>query len=239
MLDLRGVVALRELRDRGSIAGAALALGYTASAVSQQLATLEREVGVPLIDRGPKSAALNAAGREFLAAAGDLPDRLEKARTRAAAATGRLSGRVVVAAIPSVAAAVAGAVAGLRRDEPLLDMVLVQSSAPQAQRALVEGRTDIAIIDDWGTRSTALDSRLMVRQCFDEPVVLASPAEGATRRPAPSDRHSSRIGTDVVALARALVTDLPFLSATEGTYSREMADAWLAHHGVTPRVRWE
>ncbi|NHI17540.1 LysR family transcriptional regulator [Microbacterium excoecariae] len=229
MHDLRGVVALRALEEQGSIAGAALALGYTASGVSQQLSALEREVGVPLIDRGPKSARLNAAGLEFLASAGDVIGALEVARSRATAAVGRLSGRIVVAAIPSLAGTVAAAVAGMRAREPLLDVVLVQSSTPQAQRALVEATVDIAVVDDWGTRSAGLDSRLEVERCFEDSLVLAAPRGAGD---APRDESA-------VALVSEALATMPFLSATEGSFSREFADAWLAREGLSPRVRWE
>ena len=51
MLDLRRLRLLRELSERGTIAAVADALQYTPSAVSQQLAMLEREAGVPLLER--------------------------------------------------------------------------------------------------------------------------------------------------------------------------------------------
>ena len=56
---------LHEFAARGSIARTAEALGYTPSAVSQQLAVLEREAGTPLLDRTARSAGLTAAGRRL------------------------------------------------------------------------------------------------------------------------------------------------------------------------------
>ena len=54
---------LSEIAGRGSFSAAAAALDYTPSAVSQQIALLEREAGVRLVDRGPRGASLTAAGR--------------------------------------------------------------------------------------------------------------------------------------------------------------------------------
>src|SRR5437764_523313 len=62
-LDVSRLRLLREVGLRGTIAGAARSLGLTASAVSQQLAQLEREAGTPLVDRSPRGAALTGAGR--------------------------------------------------------------------------------------------------------------------------------------------------------------------------------
>jgi DNA-binding transcriptional LysR family regulator len=62
MLDVRKLRLLRELAHRGTIAAVAGALGYTPSAVSQQLAALEREAGVPLLRRTGRRVALTPAG---------------------------------------------------------------------------------------------------------------------------------------------------------------------------------
>ena len=62
MLDVRRLRVLREVALRGSIAGAAESLRFTPSAVSQQVAKLEREAGVPLVERGPRSVSLTPAG---------------------------------------------------------------------------------------------------------------------------------------------------------------------------------
>src|SRR6266851_306432 len=63
MLDVHRLRLLSEFAARGSIAKAAAALGYTPSAVSQQLATLEREAGTALLDRTARRASLTDAGR--------------------------------------------------------------------------------------------------------------------------------------------------------------------------------
>src|SRR2546421_5764369 len=62
MLDVRRLRLLLELAHRGTIAAVAEALAYTPSAVSQQLAALEREAGVPLLERAGRRVALTPAG---------------------------------------------------------------------------------------------------------------------------------------------------------------------------------
>ena len=79
MLDVRRLRVLREVSLRGSIAGAAEALRFTPSAVSQQVAKLEREAGVPLVERGPRSVRLTPAGWRLVDHAEAILDRLARA----------------------------------------------------------------------------------------------------------------------------------------------------------------
>jgi DNA-binding transcriptional LysR family regulator len=79
MLDVRRMKVLREVALRGSIAGAAEALRFTPSAVSQQLAKLEREAGVALLERGPRSVRLTEAGRRLVEHADVILERLAEA----------------------------------------------------------------------------------------------------------------------------------------------------------------
>src|SRR4249919_1934284 len=79
MLDVRRLRLLREVALRGSIAAAAESLDFTPSAVSQQLAKLEVEAGVPLLDRGPKSVRLTPAGWRLVEHAEAVLERLAEA----------------------------------------------------------------------------------------------------------------------------------------------------------------
>src|SRR6185312_12197555 len=104
MLDLRRLRLLRELHERGTIAAVADALRFTPSAVSQQLAMLEREAGVRLLERAARAEA-------------DL-----------AAAAGTVMGRGRIAGFHSVALRIAvPAMAALARDAPRLRTELVEA----------------------------------------------------------------------------------------------------------------
>src|SRR5260370_789467 len=72
MLDTHRLRLLREFAERGTIAATAAALGYTPSAVSQQLAALEREAGAVLLDRTARAAELTDAGRRLADHAGRI-----------------------------------------------------------------------------------------------------------------------------------------------------------------------
>src|ERR1700735_4320008 len=112
MLDIRRLRMLHEFAARGSIARTADALGYTPSAVSQQLAVLEREAGTPLLDRTARSAGLTDAGRRLALHAELILAMVEQAESELSAQAAQPSGRVVVTAFPSAAGAFGAARVG-------------------------------------------------------------------------------------------------------------------------------
>ena len=90
MLDLHRLRLLREAHERGTIHAAARALGYTPSAVSQQLTVLERETGALLLERVGRNVRLTAAGRVLVTHATHLLEGVESAEAElAAVAAGR------------------------------------------------------------------------------------------------------------------------------------------------------
>ena len=92
MLDLRRLRLLRELHARGTIAAVADALQFTPSAVSQQLAVLEREAGLPLLERAGRGVRLTDAALVLVGHAEALLARAELAEAELAAAAGRSPG---------------------------------------------------------------------------------------------------------------------------------------------------
>src|SRR5882757_9479505 len=103
MLDLRRLRLLRELNERGTIAAVADALQFTPSAVSQQLAMLEREAGVALLERAGRGVRLTDAARVLAGHADELLERAAIAEAELAGAAGAISGRVRISVFQSVA----------------------------------------------------------------------------------------------------------------------------------------
>src|ERR671917_971975 len=97
MLDLRRLRLLREVDARGTVHGAARALAYTPSAISQQLAALERDAGVPLLERVGRGVRLTEAGHRLVSHADAVLARLEAAEADLEAVTGRVGGPVRIA----------------------------------------------------------------------------------------------------------------------------------------------
>ena len=92
MLDPRRLRVLREVATRGSFSAAAATLAYTQSAVSQQVAALERESGTKLVERGARGIRLTEAGRALVDHADAILARLDDAEEELAAIAG-LRGR--------------------------------------------------------------------------------------------------------------------------------------------------
>src|SRR5689334_21799216 len=100
MLDVRRLRVLQEVACRGSFSAAADQLFMSQSAVSQQVATLEREVGMPLLERTTTGPKLTDAGRSLLAHADAVIARLEEAERELGAIAGLESGRLRIASFP-------------------------------------------------------------------------------------------------------------------------------------------
>src|SRR5262245_56845858 len=101
-IDPRRLRILHEVSRRGGVMKAATALHLTPSAVSQQLAQLEREVGMALIDRSQLRSTLTPAGRGLAAYAERIEEQLAEARQELNRFAERLAGPVTIAAFPTV-----------------------------------------------------------------------------------------------------------------------------------------
>ena len=150
MLDLRRLRLLHELRERGTIAAVADALSYSPSTVSQQLAVLEREAGVPLLERAGRGVRLTDAALVLVRHAEDLLERADRAEAALAAAAGAVAGRARVASFQSAALRVATpAIAALSRNAPGLRCELVEAEPEDALPALALGDLDLVLADEW------------------------------------------------------------------------------------------
>src|SRR5918996_6130696 len=104
MLDLKRLRVLAEVARRGSFSAAAEALYLSQSAVSQQVATLEKEVGMPLLERTRGGPKLNDAGRTVVGHAEAALARLEEAEHELKAIAGLEAGELRIASVPSASA---------------------------------------------------------------------------------------------------------------------------------------
>jgi DNA-binding transcriptional LysR family regulator len=150
VLDLRRLRLLRELHERGTVAAVADALQFTPSAVSQQLAVLEREAGVPLLEKSGRTLRLTDAALVLVGHAEALLDRAARAEADLAAAAGTVAGRGRIAAFESVALGIAlPAIEALRDDAPRLRCELIEAEPERALPALALGDLDLVIADEW------------------------------------------------------------------------------------------
>lgn len=150
MLDLKRLRLLHELHRRGTIAAVADALQFTPSAVSQQLAALERETGVVLLQREGRGVRLTDQALVLAERARDLLDQADRAEAELAAAAHEPSGRGRIAAFQSVALNIATpAIAQLARTAPKLRTELIDAEPEEALPALALGDLDLVLADEW------------------------------------------------------------------------------------------
>ncbi len=177
MLDLRRLRLLRELNERGTIAAVADALQFTPSAVSQQLAMLEREAGVPLLERAGRGVRLTDPALVLVEHAEALLERAALAEADLAAAAGTVTGRGRIAGFESVALHLAlPAMEALARDAPRLRCEFVKAEPEEALPALALGDLDLVLGDEWEHQPLNLPAELQRHDLFRDPVNLVLPA---------------------------------------------------------------
>ena len=177
MLDLRRLRLLYELHQRGTIAAVADALRYTPSAVSQQLAVLERESGVPLLERAGRGVRLTDAALVLVDHAGELLERADLAEAELASAAGT--------AFQSVALRLAApAMEALAREAPGLRCELVEAEPEQALPALALGDVDLVLGDEWEHQPHSRPAGVVRHDLHRDPVLAILPADhpSAARR---------------------------------------------------------
>jgi DNA-binding transcriptional LysR family regulator len=221
MLDLHRLRLLRELAYRQTIAAVAHALAYTPSAVSQQLAALEREAGVRLLERDGRRVRLTPAAETLVAHAEAMLDRLEQAEAALAAARQGVTGRLRVAAFPSAARAILpAALVALGRDHPGLEITVAEVDPGHAGQALRAGELDAALTHDYDVVPVAEHPALQSATILTESMYVAS-----TRLPDDADDPVGSFRTD------------EWIMGSPGTLCRLATERICQHAGFQPRVR--
>jgi len=149
-LELRHLIALKAIAEHGTFGRAATELGYTQSAISQQIATLERIVGQRLIDRpgGPRPVSLTEAGELLLRHADAIAARLQAAQADLAALDAGDAGPLRIGTYQSVGAKVLPALLREFTEEwPKVDITLRESSDDRELALLIEsGELDLSFV---------------------------------------------------------------------------------------------
>jgi DNA-binding transcriptional LysR family regulator len=175
-LEIRHLLALVAVVETGTFSGAAERLGYTQSAVSQQVATLERMVGTPLFERpgGRRPVRLTAAGEVLLTHARAVLARIGSAAADLRALASGEQGELRVGTLPSVGTKILPRLLGTFRAEwPGIEIVLRESrECADLIHAVETGDIDVSFIDI-GPHETG---PLEVRPLLDDPMVFLAPA---------------------------------------------------------------
>lgn len=149
-LDARRLRVLHEVSLRGSVTAAANVLHVTPSAVSQQLAQLEREAGCDLLERSGRGIVLTTAGATLARHAEEVVRALDGAQAGLAAANGSVAGTVRVGSFPSAAGAiVAPAAVRARRKHPDLNVQVVEMEDAPGMIELRSTAIDVLIVQEY------------------------------------------------------------------------------------------
>ena len=224
MFDVRRLRVLHAVSAYGSVTAAAAALGYSAPAVSQQLAALEREVGMRLTERAGRGLELTPAAMILVGHTDVLLARLDAAESDLAALRDQVAGRVALAAFPSAAASfVSAAWAVLAGSAPQVRLDLTEMEPEESLPAVLRGQTDVAVAHEYDLLPRPLDPLFERRELLSDPVLLAMP-----------DIHPLASGGAPVPLAS--LAGLPFLAPRKSTSCAEMIQRACARAGFVPRV---
>jgi len=172
-LSLVGFRVLREVAARGSFTAAADTLGYTQSAVSRQIATMEAAAGAPLFRRASRGVRLTESGRVLLRRADRVLDEVEAAQRELSGVRESATGRLRVGAFPTaVAALLPRAVAAFRVHHAGVEVSLREGTTPGQLRRLGSGTTELAVVGTLPGQPLSAD-RLIVEPLLDDPLLLA------------------------------------------------------------------
>ena len=175
MLDVRRMKVLREVAVRGSFSAAAEALSFTQSAVSQQVAALEREAGTILVERSARGVRLTEAGEAVVRHADAILARLAEAEAELEAIAGLRGGRLRMASFESGAASIMPlAIARFRERHPAVELSMTIQEADEALAELRAGELDLALTEGALDLASSPDGIELVH-LLDDPMYLALP----------------------------------------------------------------
>ena len=226
MLDLRRLRLLRELSARGTIGAVAEALSYSPSAVSQQLAQLEREAGVPLLERAGRNVRLTAAAQTLVGHTDAMLARMEEAEADLEATAEQLTGTLRVATIQSAGLyLLAPALRRLSAEHPALRVEAADAEPEDSMPALALGSLDLVLGDEYPFLPRPPDPRLDVQPLLEEHFRVMLPRG-----------HPLAAAGGPVPLAA--LRDEPWAVGRAGTHYAELAiRACRALGGFEPDVR--
>ncbi|KAB8197302.1 LysR family transcriptional regulator [Nonomuraea phyllanthi] len=224
MLDLRRLRLLHSLAAHGTVSAAAKALHLTGPAVSQQIATLEREAGVSLVRRNGRRLTLTDAGHVLVAHAAVLLDQLAAAEADLLALRTQIVGTVRLASFASATATFVGdawrSIVAEHGDR--LTLRLTGMEPEESLPALTRGEIDLAVTHSYDLLPFALPPTSERHDLLTDPVVVALPAD---------DPACQEPSADLSCLS-----DHPWLSVASDTSCHQMLQRACGIAGFVPHL---
>ena len=163
MIDPSALQALAAVQQNGSVVGAAAALGFSPSAISQQIKKLERQTGVPLLERNGRGVLVTERGLVLAEYGRRMLADLEQLRSTLLTDSGRPQGRLQVVAFSTACRGLVGPVLGrIVADGTDLDLRVVSDDPREAVARVAEGRADLGIVHNWNSVPLAIPENLVL-----------------------------------------------------------------------------
>lgn len=180
MLDVRRLRVLKEVAERGSFSAAAESLSYTQSAISQQIAALEREAGTTLVDRRPRGIRLTEAGRSLVEASEAILERLSAAEAELEAIADLRGGRLRLATFSTAGASIVPlAVKAFAQRHPDVRLTLAELEPEDSLPKIRSGEVDIAMTFEYSSLPSCwydeLTEDIEQTHLLDDPMHVALP----------------------------------------------------------------
>ena len=223
MMDLTALRSLEAVHRHGSVVAAAQALGFTPSAVSQQIKRLERQSGVELLERVGRGVILSGAGRILVEEGARIAAELERLETDLHAHAGDVAGDLALVGFSTAMRGLIGpAAAQLAAAHPDLRIRLRELEPWDAVDEVATGQADVALVHRWG------DVVLEIPEHLDRETVHHDEAEVVLRDDHPlADRD--RVTPHDLA-------DERWIATPEGTICRQWLVRMFAGTGRLPRI---
>jgi DNA-binding transcriptional LysR family regulator len=226
MLDVKRLSILREVANRASFSAAADALYLSQSAVSQQVATLEKEVGMKLLDRTNGGPRLTEAGQVLISHADAVICRLEEAERELSSLAGLEGGSLRLISFPSASATVVTrAVSAFTTRHPEVEVRLAEGEPEDGVPALRGGDYDLAIVFDYPTLPLEVGRDVELTPLLTEQMYLAMPADHP---------HAGSPAVDLADFA-----DTAWLSGTCPSSCADLVKNACRDAGFDPRIAYE
>ncbi|MFI0723030.1 LysR family transcriptional regulator [Streptomyces sp. NPDC021224] len=223
MLSLERLRVLHAIDTYGSVSAAADVLGVTTSAVSQQMAKLEREADQTLLTRSGRGVRLTDAGRLLSGHAERILSLVELAHSDLEAHRGAAVGDLTAGAFPTaVRGLFPAALRALRAAHPQLRTTVHELEPQESLARLTRGDVDLAVVLDWYNKPLSLPGGLAKAPLFDDFVDVALPA---------GHRLEDRAEIDLGELA-----DDDWIAWPDGGFCHEWLLFTLRGKGVEPRI---
>jgi DNA-binding transcriptional LysR family regulator len=230
MYDLNQLRVLHHVAERGSFSAAAEALDYTQSAVSKQIAALERETGAVLIERAVRPVRLTDAGSALLRHAEAAFSHLSAAEQELAAITGLRAGTLRLGTFASAGATlVVPAISAFHAHHPDVKLSLIEADPRESISLVRAGELDLAVIHDYPALSAPLDEHLEPAHLLEDPFELVLPKDHPLGK-------KRRLGLAALSGEHWLFTRIT--GGVSSTYDRLMRGA-CAVAGFEPQILFE